>query len=154
MSSTDAWLRLVLAILATWRVTHLLAFEDGPWDILARVRMRLGEGFFGRLLDCFYCLSLWVAASIISLLRPQLAEWPLWWLACSGAACLLERLGPQATVTEHQPHPQDDPDRFVPVDRLNQEDARTQGGTDGMLRTTPGERERSSDDDTRTAGPS
>ncbi len=144
MSGNGAWLRLVLTILATWRVTHLLALEDGPWDIIARVRMRLGDSFFGRLLDCFYCLSLWVSALIVGLMwlwRP-LAEWPLWWLACSGGACLLERLGPQ-------------PDRFELPDRLDQEDTHARGGSDGMLRTASGERSDSGDQDQQSAaGPS
>jgi Protein of unknown function (DUF1360) len=127
MSDSGAWLRLVLAILATWRVTHLLALEDGPWDIIARMRMRLGDSFFGRLLDCFYCLSLWVSAFIVMLMRLPLTEWPLWWLACSGGACLLERFGPQ-------------PDRFAPVDRLDQEDTHARGESHGMLRTASGDR--------------
>ena len=58
----DRWFRLVLVVLATWRVTHLLAFEDGPGDVVATLRQRLGNGFFGKLMDCFYCMSLWVAA--------------------------------------------------------------------------------------------
>jgi hypothetical protein len=31
-------LKFVLAVLATWRVTHLLASEDGPADIIVRYR--------------------------------------------------------------------------------------------------------------------
>src|SRR5262249_35312285 len=58
------WLRFVVAVLAAWRVTHLLANEDGPADIIARVRVLLGNGFLGELADCFQCLSLWVAAPI------------------------------------------------------------------------------------------
>ena len=68
MSLQNIWLRFVLAALATWRVTHLLASEDGPADVVARVRARLGENFWGRLMDCFYCLSLWVAAPAALLL--------------------------------------------------------------------------------------
>src|SRR5690606_6645885 len=51
----------LLGVLAVWRVTHLLQAEDGPWDVVVRLRRAAGAGFFGRLLDCFYCLSLWVA---------------------------------------------------------------------------------------------
>ena len=35
---TAFWARLVLAVLATWRLTHLLAREDGPADLLVRLR--------------------------------------------------------------------------------------------------------------------
>jgi len=77
--------------LAVWRVTHLLAEEDGPADAVLRVRARLGEGPIGELMDCFFCLSFWVAApaSLAVARRPH--EVPVAWLALSGAACLLER---------------------------------------------------------------
>ena len=52
---------LALAILALWRVTHLLNAEDGPWGAVAWLRGRAGDRFWGQLLDCFYCLSLWLA---------------------------------------------------------------------------------------------
>jgi len=35
--------------------------EDGPGDLLARLRGLAGESLWGKMLDCFYCLSLWVA---------------------------------------------------------------------------------------------
>ncbi|HVW62950.1 MAG TPA: DUF1360 domain-containing protein [Puia sp.] len=35
--------------------------EDGPFDIVFRLRKMAGAGFFGSLLDCPYCLSIWVA---------------------------------------------------------------------------------------------
>jgi len=87
----ERWFRLVLAVLATWRLTHLLAMEDGPGEIIATLRSWLGDSFFGKLMDCFYCLSMWVAAPIACLLTNKWSEWPLFWLALSGAACLLER---------------------------------------------------------------
>jgi hypothetical protein len=40
-----------ISVLATWRLCHLLAEEDGPWDIIFRIRKQLGQGFFGSLLD-------------------------------------------------------------------------------------------------------
>ena len=86
-------LRFVLAVLATWRVTHLLANEDGPFEIIVRARARLGDGLIGGLLDCFYCLSLWIAAPAALFLSTHLHLWAMSWLALSGGACLLERLG-------------------------------------------------------------
>lgn len=83
--------RFVLAALATWRVTHLLAEEDGPGDLVVRLRRRAGSSWAGDLLDCFYCLSIWVAAPFSAgLVRGRRLE-PVSWLALSGAACLLEQ---------------------------------------------------------------
>jgi hypothetical protein len=44
----DFWARFGLAVLATWRVTHLLASEDGPADLVVRFRAWLGHGLAGR----------------------------------------------------------------------------------------------------------
>lgn len=89
MNETPA--RFALASLAVWRLTHLLAEEDGPADVVFRLRGSAGAGRVGGLMDCFYCLSVWVAApfSLVVARRPRDA--PLAWLALSGAACLLEQ---------------------------------------------------------------
>ena len=83
--------RFVLATLATWRVTHLLAQEDGPGDVIVHLRRRAGSSWAGDLLDCFYCLSIWVAVPCCVGLAGRRRADPLWWLAVSGAACLLEQ---------------------------------------------------------------
>jgi hypothetical protein len=83
---------LTLGILAVWRVTHLLNAEDGPWDLLVRFRRLAGDGVFGSLLDCFYCLSVWVAAPFAYGLGSDWKERLLLWPALSGGAILAERL--------------------------------------------------------------
>lgn len=82
---------LSLGILGVWRITHLLNAEDGPAKILARFRGFAGSGFWGDLLDCFYCLSLWIAAPFACYLGGGWSERLLLWLALSAAASLLER---------------------------------------------------------------
>ena len=91
---------LVLAILGVWRITHLLQAEDGPWALVVRLRRAVGEGFWGGLLDCFYCLSVWVAAGFCVGLTGRRRTDPVACLAVSGAACLLE----QATRRTGEPH--------------------------------------------------
>jgi len=110
-------MRFALAALATWRVTHLLAREDGPGGVVARAREAIGSRPLGELMDCFGCLSIWVAAGFTPyIVRPGRrsgADPVVAWLALSGAACLLERLG----------------DGPAPVEIASQE-----GEPDGMLR--------------------
>lgn len=84
-------IELVLIILAVWRVTHLLAEEDGPFDIIFLLRKKAGTGFFGSLLDCFYCVSVWVAFPFGLWAGEYWWEKIVMWLAFSGAACLLEQ---------------------------------------------------------------
>jgi hypothetical protein len=86
-----AFYRLILGALAVWRITHLLNAEDGPGDLLAKLRRLAGNGFFGRLLDCFLCLSVWVAAPLAWILGDGWVDRLLLWPALSGCAILLER---------------------------------------------------------------
>ena len=82
---------LMLGILCVWRVTHLLNAEDGPGDLLVRLRRAVGSGFWGELLDCFYCLSLWISAPLAFFLGAEWKERLLLWPALSAGAVLLER---------------------------------------------------------------
>ena len=83
---------LVLGILSVWRITSLLNREDGPWDIFVALRRSAGDGFVGRGLGCFYCLSLWIALPVGLLFGETWMESFLLWLALSAGAIMLERL--------------------------------------------------------------
>lgn len=83
---------MVLGILSVWRITHLLNAEDGPWKVFVRLRQLAGSGFLGDLLDCFYCLSLWVSMPVAFSLANGWRERLMLWPALSGAAILLERM--------------------------------------------------------------
>ena len=117
----------VVAVLAVWRLTHLLAAEDGPADIVVRLRRLLGNSLAGKMMDCFYCLSVWIAAPAalfvthrpmsLSIAQPQgplsvrilsggILEWAVNWLAISGAACLLERLTTPRAAPQSMPAPE------------------------------------------------
>lgn len=61
---------MVLLCAATWRVTHLLMWEVGPFKVIMRlraltgVRHRDGEPVAypdGNVFECFWCLSIWIA---------------------------------------------------------------------------------------------
>jgi len=81
-----------IVLLAAWRITHLFAREDGPFNSIFRLRKMAGAGFFGSLLDCPYCLSIWVAIPFAIYIARNLKEGILLWLALSGGICLLEKL--------------------------------------------------------------
>ena len=81
------------AALATWRLTVMLWYELGPFDVFLRLRTWVGayemppERVLGKLFACFWCLSVWVGLGV------ALVAW-LWWyalipFALSGAAILL-----------------------------------------------------------------
>jgi hypothetical protein len=80
------------AVLAVWRVTHLIVVEGGPWDLLRRVR-RWGERIgLERLINCFLCCSVWVAIPFALLLTREWRAVAIVLPALSGGAILLERI--------------------------------------------------------------
>lgn len=85
-------LQFLIISLVVWRLTHLFAKEDGPWDLVFKFRKQLGQGFFGSLLDCFYCLSIWIALPFGIWAGASLQEKLLLWIAFSGSSCLLEKI--------------------------------------------------------------
>lgn len=103
MHQAGIWFRFVIVILATWRITHLLAKEDGPAYIVARLRARLGDGLLGQLMDCFKCLSMWIAAPMAFVVFQRPLDWLIAWLAISGAACLLEQFSQQSVLLQSIP---------------------------------------------------
>lgn len=66
-------IRFLIYALAVFRMSHLIVWEDGPFDCLERLRAHLGvrydaesdkiagEGLLGGLIACQYCLSVWFA---------------------------------------------------------------------------------------------
>jgi hypothetical protein len=134
MSDLGFGIRILLAVLATWRVTHLLASEDGPADLIARFRARLGRGPAGKLMDCFNCLSLWIAAPAALFVSRKPLDWLFTWLALSGAACLLERLGHEPVVIEPLSHTEE-------------------GGADNVLRAETSDAAEHSNDGDKAARP-
>jgi hypothetical protein len=103
-----------IAVLGVWRITHLLVAEDGPADILVKLRAALGNGFWGTLLDCFYCASLWVALPFAFTLGASWLERLLLWPALSGGAILVERLTRRSAPALYVEHQEVDP---TPVER-------------------------------------
>lgn len=65
---------LVLAGLATWRISSLIIREDGPGRVFFRLRTFLGR-YFVTLLECLWCLSVWVGLGV-----GLLALSAIWWV--------------------------------------------------------------------------
>jgi hypothetical protein len=97
-------IRLLLCVLATWRLTHLFVAEDGPGDIVVKLRAWLGDSFFGLVMDCFYCASVWLAFPFAFVIAHDALDWLVSWLAISGAAALLEQATQRETSPPHSFH--------------------------------------------------
>lgn len=88
--------------LATWRITALLHFEDGPYLILARLRRRVGVYYdennqrqgddeLAKAFNCPSCLSVWVAGFVaVAYWLTSVTVWLCLPLALSAAAIIIE----------------------------------------------------------------
>ncbi len=102
------WGRFGLAVLAGWRISHLLAREDGPGAVVARLRAWLWRLGVRGWLDCFGCVSFWVSG-VVSVRVPGVgAGWGLAWLAAAGAILLVDRAGGEPVVLRHLDEEADD----------------------------------------------
>lgn len=79
---------LVVAALAVWRLSHLLSRDMGPWDVFERLRLATYGTFVGKLLECPFCNSVWIAAPAAAVIVRSWAEWVVVWLGLSGFVVL------------------------------------------------------------------
>jgi predicted acyltransferase len=91
MRDPNQWFRFIVSLLAVWRITHLLTAEDGPWEIVVRLRRLAGATVLGKLMDCFYCLSIWISIPFCFYVAQGVLDRAVVWLALSGAASLLHQ---------------------------------------------------------------
>ncbi len=94
MNELSFWSLFAVCALATWRVAHLVAREDGPADLVFRLRLAAGRTLVGRAMDCFHCVALWAAAPLALVVADSAATWLAAWLGLAGAASLADRIVP------------------------------------------------------------
>lgn len=94
---------LAASILAVWRLTHLIVAEDGPWNVVTRLRQFAGAGIVGQMMDCFNCASMFMALPFAVWLATDWKDGLVIWLALSGGAILLERVVPAPPAPDADP---------------------------------------------------
>ncbi len=86
----------VIAALAVYRISHLLALEEGPFEAFATLRGRFDPDqrtWLGRGLNCPLCVSYWVGwlggLALVPIMQLDFVGYVLVSLALSGAASAL-----------------------------------------------------------------
>lgn len=100
-------LALALIGIATWRVSYMLVFEEGPGDLFKRIRELVGvvdnedgsreeeygltgiKKFLAGIFSCIYCMSIWVGAFFALFATPSPTYYLLYLLYCSSAAIFI-----------------------------------------------------------------
>ena len=96
-------MKFVILALATWRLTSLLVWEDGPFEVFARIRHVLGvrydegnvpygENWLAKGVVCPACTSVWFGIfwAVAYLLWPDVV-WVALPFALSAGAGIVER---------------------------------------------------------------
>lgn len=91
------FIEFLLAVFAVWRLSHLISREDGPWNTLLRLRVKLGRSGLGSGMDCFYCVSLWVSTLLAVLITASFRSFILVSLGISGITCVMQLLIDRST---------------------------------------------------------
>jgi hypothetical protein len=93
------WLRWLFAALAVYRLSQLVVYDDGPWDVLLRFRTWRGVYDFhesgesgNKFLSCPFCVGVWIAGAllIVVLTETMVGDLFLAWWGLAGAQALLE----------------------------------------------------------------
>lgn len=84
--------KYAIVVIIVWRITHLISSEDGPFDLIIKLRKLAGNTFFGKLMDCFYCLSVWIGLLCACFVTDDIKEIIILSIFYSGASILLEKL--------------------------------------------------------------
>jgi hypothetical protein len=83
--------RFTLSALAVYRVSFLVARENGPWNLFQRLRSAARNAGPGRLVACVNCLSVWLSLPLAWFVGSSWVERIVAWWALSGAAVVLDR---------------------------------------------------------------
>ncbi len=90
-------MRFVIVALAVYRLAHLIALDDGPGDLLIRLRTAVAgryglESWQARGVCCPVCVSFWLVWPAALLLQPEsLLEFAVLALALSAPAAVIAR---------------------------------------------------------------
>ena len=99
MTIPSVTLWLILSILACYRLSQLIACDDGPLGIFSVIRDAAKASRFptlSKLLHCPYCMGVWIALvlAVLVMWKAPLCTFVIYALAVAGGQAVLESLAP------------------------------------------------------------
>ena len=96
---SDFVIYFALSVAAVYRVSHMIANEDGPFDVFVFIREKAGQSnWIGRGANCVLCISFWLSiipafAMIhnVGFFRSTSETLILYWLAIAGAVLIVHK---------------------------------------------------------------
>jgi hypothetical protein len=96
------WSWLVVSVLAVWRLTSLLCFDSGPFDVMSKVRLALYRLKLGNLLECFHCTALWISVFVAVAVYELRIATVFLAIAAAGGASIIERSLSHESILEEK----------------------------------------------------
>ena len=98
------WSFVVLSMMAGWRLTRLLCYDEGPFLLMTIIRRVLYRLRLGAVVDCFHCAAVWIAVGLAVVVFEPDRRSVLIVVGLAGAISLIERhLEGQKSATEDTP---------------------------------------------------
>lgn len=91
----ETYLDILVLGLATWRISHMIVWEDGPFEIFPKVNTFMSNWkFFDDLFSCVWCLSVWIGAilTLSAIIDKTVTIYLMLPFAFSAIAILLEQI--------------------------------------------------------------
>lgn len=89
-------IELLALALAAYRLSRMLAMEDGPFDVFVRIRARfdpLQTTWLGRGVNCPLCVGFWASLFVLAVwFIPGAGPIIVTWWAISGAQTVIQRV--------------------------------------------------------------
>ena len=89
--ATESLFWLVVTSLAVWRISVMICYERGPFNLLTQLRRLLVRMSLDRLVTCYHCTAFWVSVIVVGILYGLRPLSIVIVFAASGAASIIER---------------------------------------------------------------
>jgi hypothetical protein len=88
----ENWFWLLISVLTVWRLTTLLCYQAGPFNLMSKIRLLLYRLKLGSLIECFHCTAMWFA--LITTLAVYKISGASFFLvfAIAGGASIIEKI--------------------------------------------------------------
>lgn len=96
----DNWFWLIVSILIVWRITYLICFDSGPFDIMLKIRKVLYRLRAGKLIECFHCTSIWISILVVLAIYEINASTVFLIIGIAGGASIIEKIIINETIIQ------------------------------------------------------
>ena len=100
LAKPDDWVWLIISVLAVWRLTSLICFDSGPFDVMSKIRLVFCRIGLGKLIECFHCAAVWISVVVTVLVYEVSIATVVLAVAVAGGSSIIERSLSRGSIPE------------------------------------------------------